>query len=570
VPQGIWYCCRDTTYLLWLLHWCSSAVGSSSRFHVQYTLPICPLGLRINPSRRWDTYLDGGRPRYSLASRETTSNIVEVQPGSQAHGRDRFGPVHTNSTGVMSHAEMHQSKDWQQHNKPSQQHRKHHHETRPQHQQYHQEHQPYQGQQQRQQHQQHQQNRGEWAPHGVGLDPLCQTRPPVSGSSLDLLPPRFGGDVHTAASPVSDRPGIEPNSFPPWNQDNRNEGEQGAMVASPQQQQQQQQRRRQKQRFIVKTHKPEAPDDQKRLIELLQQSVILNVRQISRANSGAGSFRSPAGADDEERIRTEISEKIKRTFEDVAAAQNDKVFKAQGLLKEAHRRIEILEKVIEDKDMAIAAVSGGGSSYGGGGGVASGVERNQQAGSGAWEQSPPKSRNFASAGTTEEGTSAALMGDMVRIKVEEGGAELIALSPTTLKAHLRLVLASQQRVADLEEKVTAAAAAAAADADTKQVVDKMSEQGMDVVMGETANASAAGQVLRSATTHASTLPTAVDPAIAPSNCVGVGVGVVDRGDISGEGIIGDDRGPAVSTTAWHGGRGVGGSREEEEEEEEER
>ncbi|CAM9946516.1 unnamed protein product [Ectocarpus sp. 4 AP-2014] len=157
-----------------------------------------------------------------------------------------------------------------------------------------------------------------------------------------------------------------------------------------QRQQQQKQRRQQQQqeqplqqqmeppftrRFVVKTHKPEAPDDQKQCIERLQQSVVFKMSQMLNTminrpqhtdNDGTGdtspnpfeehSTETNGRENKDERIQAiklEIWEEIQQTFSKVAAAQNDKVFQAEGLLKEAQRKQNILEKVIEEKDKEI-------------------------------------------------------------------------------------------------------------------------------------------------------------------------------------------------------------------------
>ena len=161
-------------------------------------------------------------------------------------------------------------------------------------------------------------------------------------------------------------------------------------------------------------------------------------------------------------IKAKISRDIEVAFQDFAATSNDKVYEAKGLLREAQRKIDILERVID----------------GSGGPKAAGAP--EEAGEGGGGPPPSQSSRYF-LGTGAESVAAAVgRGELVRVKAGgQGGPELIALSPSTLKAHLKLVLAAASQDQ----------AAAAVSAMKQEVVDAGLKGGMgmdDYVTEDTA------------------------------------------------------------------------------------
>lgn len=111
----------------------------------------------------------------------------------------------------------------------------------------------------------------------------------------------------------------------------------------------------------------------------------------------------------------------------MATQQNGKVFEAEGLLREAQRKINILEQVISETAE---------------GSKATGAAPEEEAG-GRGPPIPSQLCELSLAGTGTFVAATAGRGEMIRIKAGgDRGPELIALSPSTLKAHLRLVLAA--------------------------------------------------------------------------------------------------------------------------------
>jgi len=210
----------------------------------------------------------------------------------------------------------------------------------------------------------------------------------------------------------------------------------------------------QRQRFIVKTHKPEAPEDQKRLVLQLQKKVddkVLRLASLHRPQNG-----------EIHSAKESISRDIELAFDDLSSKQNERLVKAEGLLEAARRKIGILEMVI------------------GNGSADSGRQKGAaDGGAGAGKAPTPASQQsrdvfgVGGANEGEEAVAAALRGNIFRIKAggEEGG-ELIAMSPSTLKAHLRFVLA--------------AASGRRSSASGAAQEDQVSEDGMDVVVDEVA------------------------------------------------------------------------------------
>ncbi len=220
----------------------------------------------------------------------------------------------------------------------------------------------------------------------------------------------------------------------------------------------------QQQRFVVKTYKPEASEDQKTIVLELQKKVHDEVLRLV-------TLRDRPHHGEIQEAKESISKDIDLAFDDLSSKQNEKLVKAEGLLEEARRRIGILEMIIDSGSAASGSQKGaaaGGAGPGAGAGTAPTTPASQ-------------SRHvFGVAGADEgkEAVTAALRGNMFRIKAggEEGG-ELIAMSPSTLKAHLRLVLAAAGR-----RRPSASGAA--------RGEDQVSEDGMDVVADETAPNSA--------------------------------------------------------------------------------
>lgn len=202
---------------------------------------------------------------------------------------------------------------------------------------------------------------GSWdtRPEGMDSNDAHRTRFPSDPFSSSNGAPRYGGGLPcgTVIAPAagrqpialsSDRDSTEPTKGP---------------LLRLQQQQEQQRQESPSRRYVVKAHKPEVPDDQKRSVEQLQESVMLKVGDILAAAaqqyrddefygydsydfpaSGGASAERGGGSEDEgiQAIKMEISGDISNAFRDIAAAQNDKIFQAEGLLKEARRKIDIL------------------------------------------------------------------------------------------------------------------------------------------------------------------------------------------------------------------------------------
>ncbi|CAN0265040.1 unnamed protein product, partial [Ectocarpus sp. 12 AP-2014] len=118
----------------------------------------------------------------------------------------------------------------------------------------------------------------------------------------------------------------------------------------------------------------------------------------------------------------------------------------------------------------------------------------------------------------------------------EGTADLVALSRSTLESHLRLLLASQQRVGALEEEVAAAWRESTADAGAKQALPlHVSEGGTDAIVDKVAGACAQHRFLHGATlTGTPTIPEL--PAVAPA--AGGGDFVLDGRGSAGRAAVG--------------------------------
>lgn len=218
----------------------------------------------------------------------------------------------------------------------------------------------------------------------------------------------------------------------------------------------------QQQRFVIKAHKPDAPDDQKRVVLQLQKKVngkVLRLVSLHRPQNG-----------EIQAAKESISSDIELAFDDLSSKQNEKLVKTEGLLQEARRKIGILERVIDNGSAASGSQKGAGPAVGSG--TAPTTPASQQ------------SRDALGVGRADEGeeaVAAALRGNVFRIKAGgEDGGELIAMSASTLKAHLRLILAA------------ASGRRSSASGATRDE-DQVSEDGMDVVADETATTKSAGR-----------------------------------------------------------------------------
>ncbi|CAN0527149.1 unnamed protein product [Ectocarpus sp. 8 AP-2014] len=108
---------------------------------------------------------------------------------------------------------------------------------------------------------------------------------------------------------------------------------------------------------------------------------------------------------------------------------------------------------------------------------------------------------------------------MIRIRAGggaggEGTNDLVALSRSTLESHLRLFLASQQRLGALEEEIAAARREASAGEGAKQALPlHVSEGGTDAIVDKVAGACAQQRFLHGATLTG--IPTVAElPAVA--------------------------------------------------------
>ncbi|CAM9631932.1 unnamed protein product [Scytosiphon promiscuus] len=214
--------------------------------------------------------------------------------------------------------------------------------------------------------------------------------------------------------------------------------------------------------------------------------------------------RGSAEDGDIQAMKTEISGDISNAFRDITATQNDKIFHAEGLLKEARRKIDILEKIIEEKDGKIEE------------GAAAAV-----------------AREFDDAGQAAA-IAAALRGDVIRIKPSIGlatgenkgdGAELIALKKSTLMSHLMLVLDSrlQGKAAGGTDSKAPTAAATGAGSEAKRAV-QVGEEQADVAMDEATSCGAGLRARVSAAPPARPAAPA-QPAVDPMGPCGVMVAV---------------------------------------------
>ncbi|CAM9897943.1 unnamed protein product [Ectocarpus sp. 6 AP-2014] len=133
---------------------------------------------------------------------------------------------------------------------------------------------------------------------------------------------------------------------------------------------------------------------------------------------------------------------------------------------------------------------------------------------------------------------------MIRIRAGggaggEGTTDLVALSRSTLESHLRVFLASQQRVGALEEEIAAARREASAGAGAKQALPlHVSEEGTDVIVDKVAGPCAQQRFLHGATLTG--IPTVAElPAVAPA--------------AGGGDFVRDDRGSAGRAAVGKGG-----------------
>ncbi|CAN0389009.1 unnamed protein product [Ectocarpus sp. 12 AP-2014] len=130
---------------------------------------------------------------------------------------------------------------------------------------------------------------------------------------------------------------------------------------------------------------------------------------------------------------------------------------------------------------------------------------------------------------------------MIRIRAGggaggEGITDLVALSRSTLESHLRLFLASQQRVGALEEEVAAARRETSAGAGAKQALPlHVSEGGTDAIVDKVAGACAQHRFPHGATLTGT--PTFAElPAVAPA--AGGGDFVLDGRGSAGRAAVG--------------------------------
>ncbi|CAM9586525.1 unnamed protein product, partial [Ectocarpus fasciculatus] len=150
---------------------------------------------------------------------------------------------------------------------------------------------------------------------------------------------------------------------------------------------------------------------------------------------------------------------------------------------------------------------------------------------------------------------------MIRIRAGggaggEGTTDLVALSRSTLESHLRLLLASQQRVEALEQEVAAAGreASVGAGANQASLPLHVSEGGAGAIVDNVAGAFAQRRFPHGATLTG--IPTVAElPAVAPAgggDFVQCGRGSAGRAAV-GKGGLGTMRGAESKQEGWGSG-----------------
>ena len=291
-------------------------------------------------------------------------------------------------------------------------------------------------------------------------------------------------------------------------------------------------------RLVVKNHKPDAPNEQKQLIEALQRYVILKMNQVlslvtvrqygvGGGIGGGYGYAGHAGLDvgglydhEMQAVRMDISGEIARAFQEATVSQNDHIFRTEGLMIESCRRVAVLEKIIEDKNAnttgATRAAGATGATRATRASRATRATTGTTPGASARPARPSvndaevqtdgdasallatstpkmqsnsgstgKNASLATADVADSTANAAAAScGLVLLKAPDSGEELVALSRATMISHLKIVRGSQKRVADMAEKLAEARMATEA-AEFKSLAMMLEFQAIEDVKRET-------------------------------------------------------------------------------------